>query len=650
MLKILSTLVIVFSFVTTIAYSQDTITVYPNKSIKTVSTLTTGACLEDVNHEIYGGLYSQVVFGESFQEQPMKIDAGGLSGFVSCSSPRDQLRNQSPIRSWQPVKKGNAAGIFSIDTIHPFVGKQSQRISFLNGTGSIGIENRGLNREGLSIRGQKSYDGIIYAKSGKKTPLYISLENADGTVTYASTNFLINGNGWKKYSFKLTPSQTASNARLSITLNKPGVIELGYVFMQPGSWGRYKNLPLRKDVVDGLLKEKVSVLRYGGSMTLSDSYRWKSMIGLREKRPPYQNCWYPYESNGWGIIDFMNMCEAMNIAAIPDFDSNETATDMADFVEYENGGPNTKWGKKRIADGHPAPYHLKYLELGNEQFNDAKLTAQFKLLSDAIWAKDPSIQIIYCLSDHTREDINGNITYLKQTILHCRQNGHQAWFDVHIWNNEASEPDLKDFVYAEEQLKSVTSVKHFKLCIFEENGNNARMQRALGHANAINRLQRLGYDVPIVCAANCLQVDKQNDNGWDQGLLFFNPAFVWGQPSYYVTQMIAGNYLPITIKSEFEGKSDTLDITSRKSADGKTITLQVVNRKAIPVNTRVLLSSYKGPAKVTITTLKSDSLNGTNTAEEPGKIAPIEQFLVMKGDNCNYTFAPYSFTIMKFEK
>jgi len=114
--------------------------------------------------------------------------------------------------------------------------------------------------------------------------------------------------------------------------------------------------------------------------------------------------------------------------------------------------------------------------------------------------------------------------------------------------------------------------------------------------------------------------------------------------------MIAGNYLPITIQSEFKAKNDTLDITSRKSKDGKTITLQAVNRKATPVNTTLLLNSYKGSAKVSITILKSDSLNSTNTAEEPGKIAPIKRFLIMKGNNCNYTFAPYSFTIMKFEK
>jgi alpha-L-arabinofuranosidase len=384
-------------------------------------------------------------------------------------------------------------------------------------------------------------------------------------------------------------------------------------------------------------------------MTLADNYNWKNMIGPREKRPPYKGIWYPFSSNGWGIIDFMDLCEAMHITGIPDFRSGETPQDMADFVEYTNGAANTVWGQKRAAAGHPQPYHLKYLELGNEQFNNAALTAKFKQLADAIWSKDPSIQIIFCLSDDTREDVSGDIENLKQTINHCRETGHQAWFDVHIWNDTEKQPDLIDFNYAETKLDSVAPDHDFRLCIFEENANNARMQRALGHANAINRVQRSNYDIPILCAANCLQVDHQNDNGWDQGLLFMNPFTVWGQASYYVSQMVADNYLPLAIKSAFSSKSDTLDVTSLKSSDGKTISIQVVNSEAIAISTRIVIKGYKSRASsITVTTLKGKSLDDLNTADEPNSIVPIKSSIVITNNSCNYTFAPYSFTVLKF--
>jgi len=319
-------------------------------------------------------------------------------------------------------------------------------------------------------------------------------------------------------------------------------------------------------------------------------------------------------------------------------------------VKYENGPANTEWGKKRVADGHPAPYHLKYLEVGNEQFNTPELTAQFKLVAEAIWNQDPSIQIIFCVSYDTHKDIAENLANMKQTIDFCRKKGHQAWFDIHIWNDKENEPDLKDFIFAEEQLRSVASEKDFRLCVFEENADNARVKRGLGHANAINRLQRLNYDVPIVCAANCLQVDHQNDNDWDQGLLFFNPKQVWGQPSYYVTQMMANNYLPLVIKSDFNTKNDTLDITSRKSADGKTVIVQVVNNKGMPVNADVVLKGYAASHNTaSVTVLKGYELNDWNTADDPYKIKSVRHNIAIKNNGCNYTFEPYSFTILKFE-
>jgi alpha-L-arabinofuranosidase len=631
------------------------IVIYPDSIIKQISPLMTGACIEDVNHEIYGGIYSQLIFGESFQELPMNInkavnpDFEGLSGSLSCMAPRDVLKDEPDVRSWQPVKKGRCTGAFSIDSLQPFSGKQSQVLSFISGTGAIGIENRGLNREGLSLRGNKLYDGCVVAKAGSPTRLFITLENEEGSITYASVNILIKNKNWTKYNFNLLPAAEASHARLVITLHRPGVTELGYVFLQPGSWGRYENLPVRIDVVEALLKQHLTVLRYGGSMVNAGGYRWKNMIGPRWLRQPYKGTWYPFSTNGWGIIDFLNLCEAAGFTAIPTFNSDETPADMAGFMEYVNGGANTFWGKKRMADGHKAPYNLKYLELGNEQFNNEKLTRRFKLLADAIWAKDPAVQIVFCMSDDTREDAKGDLPFFKQTIDHCREHGRQAWFDVHIANDNEKEPDLTDLEFAEEQLHSIAPDNNYRLCVFEENADNARIRRGLAHANAINRLQRLKYDIPIVCAANCLQVNRQNDNGWDQGLLFLNQKNTWGQPAYYVTQMAAENYLPQIIKTAFFTKTDTLDVTACKSADGKTIALKVVNYTPRPVNVQVILNNYSGQVKTAvITELKGSGLDDRNTAEEPCKIVPVKRQMEVNGNGCDFRFEGYSFTVLKF--
>ena len=149
--------------------------------------------------------------------------------------------------------------------------------------------------------------------------------------------------------------------RLAITLRKPGCVMLGYAFLQPGEWGRFKGLPVRRDVAEGLIDQGVTVLRYGGSMVNNSEYRWKKMIGPRDRRPPYAGIWYRYSTNGWGIVDFMNFCEAAGFVSLPTFDMDETAQDMADFIEYAKGPAGQRLGaatsRGRAPETVPAPLH-----------------------------------------------------------------------------------------------------------------------------------------------------------------------------------------------------------------------------------------------------------------------------------------------------
>ena len=107
------------------------------------------------------------------------------------------------------------------------------------------------------------------------------------------------------------------------------------------------------------MAQGLTVLRYGGSMVNCPEYRWKQMIGPRDRRQPYKGTWYPHSTNGWGIIDFISFCEAAGFLGIPDLNMDETPQDMADFVEYINGPADSEWGRRRVADGVrvPVPQH-----------------------------------------------------------------------------------------------------------------------------------------------------------------------------------------------------------------------------------------------------------------------------------------------------
>ena len=263
---------------------------------------------------------------------------------------------------WRPVQTGSAAGVFTLETDRPFVGRQAQRLTFVGGQGKIGVENQGLNRWGMHFAEGKPYEGVLWARADAPVEMLVALENKDGSQTLAEERLAIKPGDWRRLSFTLTP-KAPSWAGLAITLRKPGSVVLGYAFLQPADWGRFHGLPVRRDVAEGLVDQGITVLRYGGSMVNHAEYRWKKMIGPRDRRPPYRGTWYPYSTNGWGILDFLDFCAAAGFWRFPTFNVNETPQDMADFIEYVNGPASSEWGRRRAVDGHPEPYNLRISNL-----------------------------------------------------------------------------------------------------------------------------------------------------------------------------------------------------------------------------------------------------------------------------------------------
>ena len=332
-----------------------------------------------------------------------------------------------------------------------FTGRQSQRLTFKEGEGEVGIENQSLNRWGMNFVKGKRYEGHVWLRAEQPTRVFLALESADGSKVYAETHVEAKSAEWQSIDFKLTPNADDKAGRFAIKLKAPGSVCVGYAFLQPGEWGRFKGLPVRKDVSEALVAQGLTVLRYGGSMVNHAEYRWKKMIGPRDRRPPYQGTWYPYSSNGWGIFDFLNFCEAAGFLGIPAVNMDETPSDMADFMEYVNGPAKSEWGRRRAADGHPAPYGLKYIELGNEEAVNEDYWKKFKPLAEAIWAKDPGIILV--VGDFAYDkvikdpyDFSGapNIKTLaahKKILDLAREHGREVWFDVHIGTEHPPAPN-----------------------------------------------------------------------------------------------------------------------------------------------------------------------------------------------------------------
>jgi hypothetical protein len=452
------------------------------------------------------------------------------------------------------------------------------------------------------VQGQP-YEGVIWARAVPATRLSVTLENQDGSECLAESEIAVPAGDWQRLTVQLTPSKTASSARLAISLPQPGAVTLGYASLQPGEWGRFNGLPVRRDVVEGLIDQGVTILRFGGSMVNNAQYRWKNMIGPRDRRRPYQGHWYPYSTNGWGILDFMDLCEAAGFEYVPAFNVDETPQDMTDFMQYVNGSAESEWGKKRAADGRAKPYRLKYIQLGNEERVDEAYFAKFKPLAEAIWTIDPDLTIVvgdFMYNEVIRDpmDFRGNPSGIRTLAAHqkilelARRHKTQVWFDVHVWTEgpryESSLPGAFSFIDA---LEKFADGARFKVVVFEFNANNHEQRRALANAHAMQAIERDGR-ITVVVSANSLQPDGQNDNGWNQGLLFLNPAQVWLQPPGYVTQMFSRSFQPRLVQSRVTGVENQLDVVASRSEDGKTLVLKVVNPTEQQISSQIRVGGF----------------------------------------------------------
>jgi Domain of Unknown Function (DUF1080)/Alpha-L-arabinofuranosidase C-terminal domain len=586
-----------------------------------------------------------VTTGASQQRIPFVYESNSLSENVSGM--------------WRAIRQGTAIGSFSLETQGAFSGRQSQQINFTSSSGAIGIENQGLNCWGMNFVKGKTYDGYVYVRASVPTEFSVSLESRDGQSVYAEKRLKTAGGDWQRLNFTLKPNASDRAGRFAIKLKQPGTLRIGYAFLQPGEWGRFAGLPVRKDVAQGLIDQGITVLRQGGSMVNAAQYRWKKMIGPRAKRAPYAGTWYPYSSNGWGIFDFLNFCEAAGFLAVPDVNCNETPEDMADFIEYVNGPVNSEWGRRRVADGHPKPYGLKHLEIGNEERVDENYFQKFKGIAEAIWARDPKIILVvgdFAYSQTIKDPFSFNGAASRITTLAAQQKilqlakGHdrEVWFDVHV-GTDGPRPDFGGtFSYIDALDKLAEGARH-RVVIFEYNAGNHSLRRALANAAATIWVECDGR-FPVVTSANCLQPDGQNDNDWNQGLLFLNPSQVWLQPPGYVTQMISRNYQPLVVKSELENSTNKfLDVCATRSDDGKTLVLQVVNASANEVTLPLKISGFIPATRFARVQTLSGPLDARNTAANPDSIKPtIVEWKHGLGDGeTRVTFVGHSFTIIQ---
>ena len=260
---------------------------------------------------------------------------------------------------WDVVRTGDAVPASPGTPTGRSTRRDRSGSSVASGNGAVGIANRGLNRWGLTVREGHTYAGRVYLRQeGYDGDVTVALQSADGSKTLRAASrsssigerldaLRLHADARRhRHERPLRPHDRRRRARSgSIRSTSPG---------------RARNCstacPSAADIGRALQEQGLTLLRYGGSMVNAPGYRWKKMIGDRDRRPQYKGWWYPYSTNGFGIEEFVQFCRAAGFEPVVAINIEETPQDAADLVEYLNGPTTTEWGRRRAENGHPEPY------------------------------------------------------------------------------------------------------------------------------------------------------------------------------------------------------------------------------------------------------------------------------------------------------
>lgn len=488
------------------------ITVKVDQPTHAVAPTLWGIFFEDINLSADGGIYPELVRNRSFE------DAGKPE-------------------YWSAV--GNAS--IMVETSKPVSAKNPQCLRVETAAAGGGVINEGY--WGMAVVKGDAY-GLKLLGCGEGS-LTATIENSDGSVTYATQQFGPLTKDWQPFKAELTATGTDPKARLVIRATQPGTLWLDMVSLMPAK--TWKGHGLRPDLCEMLAGLKPAFMRFPGGCwvegdTMDKAYRWKKTIGDISEREPLWNIWGYKATHGLGYHEYLQLAEdlgaeplfCINVGmshreVVPMDKMDEFVQDALDAIEYANGPVTNTWGALRAKAGHPEPFHLKYMEIGNENGGPA-YHERWPLFYKAIKAKYPDIKLI--------ANVWGG--YPTNEIPEI--------VDEHYYSNP-------EFFIQNAGKYDKYDRKGPQIFVGEyavtQNCGNGNLRGAVGEAAFMIGMER-NSDVVTMASYAPLFVNV-NHKRWNPDLINFDSSRAYGLPSYYVQQMFAQNrgsaVVPVAVTS-----------------------------------------------------------------------------------------------------
>ncbi len=631
---------------------------------KKISNELIGIFFEDISMSADGGLCAELIQNGSFEFSPSERDGWG------------------PGTAWRSIRPGHSLGFIEPkqqDPIHPdnpnYMRLNIERVGMYydyNGWTGVGIQNDGY--DGILLKGGDKYDFSVFLRNpdGKdKEVRAVLLVQGRGfraqPTVIADTTFTVSGSDWKKYEYTLTAAQDCPNASLQLLSLTTGVMDIDMVSLYPQD--TYKGHGLRKDLAQALVDLNPKFMRFpggcvvhGGGDGFWDTYRWKTTVGPKETRRGIKNTWGYHQSMEMGFFEYFQFCEDAGMEplpilpcgvscqgtnggwnmrtqaqdAVPMSEMQEWADEALDLIEWANGPADSKWGKVRADAGHPEPFNLKYLGLGNEEKITPEFEERFKFIYDQVRAKYPDIVIVGTAGPGSHPG-NGDYeegwkfaTGLEVPIL-----------DEHYY-------EQRNYFLTSRQYDSYPRDRKTKVYLGEYASKDRKLIDALAEGLYLLHVER-NADV-VVMTSYAPLFARKNTNNWNPDLIYFDNERPFLTCSYYVQQMFgqsSGDYFyGDCVKFDREddnqlGQSVVLDTQSRK------LYLKVCNAGENAAKATINLSRFGGFKSVTKTVISGQPEDENNFDQQP--IAPVTESVKLKGkatiDVEPYSIALYSISL-----
>lgn len=587
-----------------------------------------GIFFEDINYAADGGLYGELVKNRSFE-------------FPDA------------LMGWK------AFGKFEVKNDGPF--ERCPHYVVLNYSGhndtATGLQNEGYF--GIGIEKDEEYRFTVWAKTvSGDANVEVSLvdeSTMEEHQEFATAELKVSGNEWKKYELILKSPKTVQKANLRLLLKGKNGVALEHVSLFPKHTFKDRENGMRRDLAQALYDLHPGVFRFPGGCivegsSLDQRYQWKNSIGPVENRPLNGNRWlstfnyrlFPdyYQSYGLGFYEYFLLSEdigaeplpVLNVGMACQFQNQNDPSahvavkdlqpyiqDCLDLIEFANGDVNTTWGKKRAEMGHPAPFNLKFLAVGNEQWDDLYYE-RLRPFVKAIKAKYPNIKLIGTSGPDSEGEMFEKgwkaMKELKADLVDEHFYRDEHWFLSHGLRYEGYDRKGPK-VFAGEYACHGKGKKwnHFETSLYEA----AFMTDLERNADVVD----MATYAPLFAHVDGWQ--------WRPDMIWYDNTRMFKSVSYYVQQMYAcnkgTNVLPLTMNGKsVAGQEDQDGLFASAVVDNKKgeIIVKVANTSDKAQDVTLNLNGLKGSRSATATTLQSDNMDAENTLDNPNLIRPVE--------------------------